>query len=67
MKFMITIEEHIVQSFEIEADNIAAAKDLATEKYKNDEFVLDNAELHQASVQVLNPETNESTEFIEIY
>lgn len=45
MKFKITIEEHISQTFEVEATNIEEAMEIAQEKYNNDEFVLDNGSL----------------------
>jgi hypothetical protein len=67
MKFTITIEEHITQKFEIEADDMESAMNIAEEKYKNDELVVENAELQTALIQGYCPETDEATEFTEIY
>lgn len=67
MKFTITIEEHITQKFEIEADDMESAMNIAEEKYKNDELVVENAELQTTLIQGYCPETDEVTEFAEIY
>ena len=42
MKFKVTIEEHISQQFEVEADDERQAEDVAREKYRSGEFVVDN-------------------------
>lgn len=39
----VTIEEHISQTFEIEADTIEEAMQIAEDKYHNGEFVLENS------------------------
>ena len=41
MKFKITIEEHISQAFEVEAVDIGEAMEIAEQKYKNGEFVVE--------------------------
>lgn len=41
MKITVTIEEHISQAFEVEADTIQEAKEIAWQKYYNGEFVVD--------------------------
>jgi len=43
--FMITIEEHIDQTFEVEANNIEEAMRIAEHKYNNGEFVLEPGEV----------------------
>ena len=45
MKFKITIEEHVSQTFEVEATDIGEAMEIAEEKYNNGEFVLEPGEL----------------------
>lgn len=45
MKFKITIEEHISQEFEVEAVDIGAAMEIAQEKYRKGEFVLEPGEV----------------------
>lgn len=52
MKFKVTIEEHISQQFEVEADDERQAEDVAREKYRSGEFVVDNGSLIAAVVQV---------------
>ena len=43
MKITVTIEEHISQAFEVEADTLEEAMEIAEDKYRSGEFVLDNA------------------------
>ena len=45
MKFKITIEEHVSQAFEVEATDIFKAMEIAEQKYKDGEFVLEPGEL----------------------
>ena len=42
MKITVTIEEHINQAFEVEADTLEAAMEIAEDKYRRVEFVLEN-------------------------
>ena len=42
MKFTVTIEEHTSQAFEVEADTLEEAMEIADDKYYSGEFVLDN-------------------------
>ena len=42
MKITVTIEEHISQAFEVEADTIEEAMEIAEDKYRSGEFVLEN-------------------------
>ena len=44
-KIKVTIEEHISQTFEVEANDIEEAMEIAEEKYYNCEFVLDPGEV----------------------
>ncbi len=55
MKFKVTIEEHISQQFEVEADDERQAEDFAREKYRSGEIVVDNGSLiTTAAVSALN-------------
>lgn len=40
-RFVVTIEEHISQAFEVEANDIEEAMEIAEEKYNDGEFVLE--------------------------
>ena len=52
MKFKVTIEEHISQAFEIEAEDEKQAENIAVEKYRNGEFVVDNGSVTVVVLQV---------------
>lgn len=51
-KYFITIEETTSQVFEINANSLEQAKDLAIEKYNAGEFVLIPGELLDKKIQV---------------
>ena len=42
MKITVNIEEHISQDFEVEADTLEEAMEIAEDKYRSGEFVLEN-------------------------
>ena len=42
MKITVTIEEHINQAFEVEADTFEEAMEVAEDKQRGGEFVLEN-------------------------
>ena len=42
MKITVTIEEHINQAFEVEADALEEAMEIAEDKYRSGEFGLEN-------------------------
>lgn len=45
IKYKVTIEEHVSQTFEVEATDIDEAMKIAQAKYNNGEFVLEPGEL----------------------
>lgn len=63
MKFTVTIEEHIGQAFEVEADDIGEAMQIAEDKYRSGEFILDKANV---TAKLMMAENNyEATEWSE--
>lgn len=65
MKFKITIEEHISQTFEVEAADIEEAMEIAEEKYNNGEFVLEPGELTAKLMMAEDEDGIETTEWVE--
>ena len=63
-KFIIEIEETVVEEFEIMAENTGKAMRIAEEKYKNGEFVLRPGEAQFKQMSIINPE-DEATEWVE--
>lgn len=64
-KFVIAIEETVCQEFDVEAENAEQAIELAENKYRSGEFVLEPGECQYAQMAVVNPEER-TTEWIEI-
>lgn len=64
-KYIIAIEETVVQEFEVAAKNREEALSSAEEKYRKGEFVLEPGELQYTQMKLINPE-NEKSEWIEI-
>lgn len=64
-KIKITIEEHISQSFEIEANDIGEAMEIAEEKYRKGEVVLEMAEVNAKLMMAEDEENDEVTEWVE--
>lgn len=63
MKIKVIIEEHISQAFEVEADTLEEAMQIAEDKYRSGEFVLDNANV---TARLMMAENNyEATEWEE--
>ena len=62
-KFIISIEETVVETFEIEAYN-AAAVEIAIEKYYEGEIVLWPGEVQHKQMSVINSE-NKMSDWIE--
>lgn len=64
MKYTITIEETCAKDFEIEADSADEAYEIAEQKYKNGEFILDPGECQFRQIAITKP-SNEATEWRE--
>lgn len=54
MKYIVTIEETCSQDFEIEANNIEEAIDIATDEYNNGDLILDDPCLTNKLMSVRN-------------
>lgn len=65
MQFKITIEEMVSQSFNVEAETMEEAMEIAEARYKSGEFVLEPGNL--VSKQMMGEEigSNDSTEWVE--
>lgn len=65
MKYTITIEETATKDFEVEANSADEAYEMAEQKYKSGEFVLDPGECQFKQIAVTKPseETTEWREF----
>ena len=64
MKYTITIEETVTKDFEIEASDTDEAYEMAEQKYKSGEFVLDSGECQFRQIAITKP-SNEATEWQE--
>lgn len=58
-RYTITIEETVAQDFEVEAETVEKALEIAKEKYNNAEFVLEPGELIHKQIAIKNPLKNE--------
>ena len=57
MKFLVNIEEEINQNFEVEAETINDALEIAFQKYKRREFILEDSQVLSAMVEVYDETT----------
>ncbi len=65
-KFKVTIEEHISETFEIEADSLEEAMELAEERYYDGEYVLGSeADVTARLMMGVDLEEDEETEWTE--
>ena len=64
MKYTITIEETVAKDFEIEAESAEEAYEIAEQKYKSGEFVLDPGECQLKQIAITSP-SKEATEWRE--
>ena len=65
MKITVTIEEHISQEFEVEADTLEEAMEIAERKYYDGEFILDNANVNAKLMTAHDKYYDEMTEWEE--
>lgn len=64
-KYTITIEEMVSQDFEVEAATADEAMEIAEQKYRDGEFVLEPGNLVCTQMAITNP-SEEATEWMEI-
>ena len=64
-KFIVTIEEHLVQSWDIEAKDMEEAEEIAKEKYRSGEFSLDKTDKTTQLMQIEDLIENTATEWFE--
>lgn len=64
-KFKITIEEHISDTFEVEANDIGEAMEIAQEKYRKGEFVLEPGKVTAKLMTAEDEDGEECTEWKE--
>lgn len=63
--FKITIEETVSETFDIEAETMEEAMEIAEERYYEGSLVLEPGNLIAKQMMAEDEETNESTEWIE--
>ena len=63
--FKITIEEHVVETFEVEATDLEEAMEIAESKYYNGEFVLEPGDVAARLMQAECDEDGDATEWVE--
>lgn len=64
-KYEITIEEVISQTFEVEAEDIEKAMEIANEKYNRGKFVLEPGEVVSKSMMGYDSENESETNWVE--
>lgn len=64
-KFIVTIEETINQDFEVFAENEEQAFDIASQKYKSGDFILDNATCCHKQMAILPINNNQESHWTE--
>jgi len=64
-KFTITIEEHISQAFEVEANDIEEAMRIAEQKYDDGEFVVDAFNAPTTKLMMADDREGDCTEWTE--
>lgn len=63
-KYVIAMEETIVQEFEINADSAEEAMQLAEERYRNGKYILESGEVQFRQMSIVKP-IAESTEWMD--
>lgn len=64
-KYVIAIEESYVKDFEVEAEDLGEALNLAEEKYRTGEFSMDGCTRNAVQMAIDKP-SDEATEWIEL-
>jgi hypothetical protein len=64
-KFKITIEETVSETFDIEAETMEEAMEIAENEYNNGFLVVENPTLVAKQMMAEDEETNEATEWVE--
>lgn len=67
MIYTVTIEEHISQAFEVDAEDMDDAIKKAQVKYGNAEFIVEGGIPTSVLAQVECDNTGESTEWFDLY
>lgn len=63
-KYNVSIEQPMCKTWEIEAESLEQAEEIATEKYNNEEFIITNDDLGtDAQIQVEAQDESESTDW----
>ena len=63
-KFILAIEELVIKEFSVYANNVDEALELAKQKYKSGEFVLEPGEVTYKQMAITKPE-DDATEWVE--
>ncbi len=63
MKVFVTIEETVSETFEVEANSVEEALEIAKEKYYDGEFVLEPGNVVGKMIQGREENSEESTEW----
>ena len=64
-KFYITIEEHYTQVFQVKAEDIEEAMEIAEERYESGEFMVETDEPQVTLMMAEDESGEESTEWVE--
>jgi len=65
MKIMVTIEETVSDTFEVEAETVEEALEIAKEKYHCGEFVLEPGTVTNRMIQAVAENSEDTTEWEE--
>jgi hypothetical protein len=65
MKFFITIEETISETFEVEENSVDEAVEIAKRKYNSGEFIVESGNVINRMIHCREENSEEGTEWIE--
>jgi hypothetical protein len=65
MKFFITIEETISETFEVEENSVDEAVEVAKSKYNSGEFIVESGDVINRMIHSREENSEEGTEWIE--